>query len=58
MAFAELLHTAGVEFAVLGAEEACTGDPARRLGNEFLFQMMGAAERRDAQLAQARGDGR
>jgi Fe-S oxidoreductase len=42
VAFANLLHTAGVEFAVLGAEEACTGDPARRLGNEFLFQMMGA----------------
>nr|MDQ6937939.1 (Fe-S)-binding protein [Actinomycetota bacterium] len=41
VAFAELLHTAGVQFAVLGAEEACTGDPARRLGNEFLFQMLG-----------------
>jgi Fe-S oxidoreductase len=37
-AFAELLHTAGVEFAVLGSQEACTGDPARRLGNEFVFQ--------------------
>ena len=40
-AFAELLHIAGVEFAVLGAGETCTGDPARRLGNEFLFQMLG-----------------
>jgi Fe-S oxidoreductase len=40
-AFAELLHTAGVEFAVLGSGETCTGDPARRLGNEFLFQMQG-----------------
>ncbi len=40
-AFAELLHAAGVEFAVLGAGETCTGDPARRLGNEFLFQMQG-----------------
>jgi Fe-S oxidoreductase len=40
-AFAELLHTAGVEFAVLGAMETCTGDPARRLGNEFVFQMLG-----------------
>ena len=40
-AFAELLHVAGVEFAVLGAAESCTGDPARRLGNEFLFQMLG-----------------
>ena len=41
VAFAELLHTAGVEFAVLGSAETCTGDPARRLGNEFLFQMQG-----------------
>jgi Fe-S oxidoreductase len=41
VAFAELLHTAGVEFAVLGQAESCTGDPARRLGNEFLFQMQG-----------------
>jgi Fe-S oxidoreductase len=40
-AFAELLNVAGVEFAVLGAAETCTGDPARRLGNEFLFQMQG-----------------
>jgi len=38
-AFAELLHIAGVKFAILGGEERCTGDPARRLGNEFLFQM-------------------
>jgi Fe-S oxidoreductase len=38
-AFAELLHTAGVPFAILGAGESCTGDPARRLGNEFLYQM-------------------
>jgi len=36
-AIAELLHTAGVKFAVLGPMEACTGDPARRLGNEFVF---------------------
>ncbi len=40
-AFAELLHIAGVEFAILGSAETCTGDPARRLGNEFLFQMQG-----------------
>ena len=38
-AFAELLDAAGVEFAILGQGESCTGDPARRLGNEFLFQM-------------------
>jgi Fe-S oxidoreductase len=40
-AVAELLHAAGVNFAILGAAETCTGDPARRLGNEFLFQMLG-----------------
>ncbi|GAA3730566.1 (Fe-S)-binding protein [Salinactinospora qingdaonensis] len=39
-AIAELLHTAGVKFAVLGGMEACTGDPARRLGMEFIFQML------------------
>jgi len=39
-AIAELLHTAGVKFAVLGPVEACTGDPARRLGNEFVFSML------------------
>ncbi len=39
-ATAELLHAAGVSFAVLGPAEACTGDPARRLGNEFVFQML------------------
>ena len=38
-AFVKLLNKAGVEFAVLGAEESCTGDPAKRAGNEFLFQM-------------------
>jgi Fe-S oxidoreductase len=41
-AFAELLHIAGVKFAVLGDGETCTGDPARRMGNEFLFQMLAA----------------
>ncbi len=39
-AFAELLHTADVNFAVLGSNESCTGDPARRLGNEFVFQAL------------------
>lgn len=39
-AFAQLLNHAGVSFAILGTEEACTGDPARRAGNEFLFQML------------------
>jgi Fe-S oxidoreductase len=39
-AVATLLHEAGVSFAILGTGETCTGDPARRLGNEFVFQMM------------------
>ncbi|HEX4814862.1 MAG TPA: (Fe-S)-binding protein, partial [Nonomuraea sp.] len=39
-AVAELLHIAGVRFAVLGPMEACTGDPARRLGMEYLFAML------------------
>ena len=38
-AFVQLLNKAGVSFAVLGTEESCTGDPAKRAGNEFLFQM-------------------
>ncbi len=38
-AFAKLLNKAEVSFAVLGTEEGCTGDPAKRAGNEFLFQM-------------------
>jgi Fe-S oxidoreductase len=38
-AFVKILNNANVEFAVLGAEESCTGDPAKRAGNEFLFQM-------------------
>jgi Fe-S oxidoreductase/nitrate reductase gamma subunit len=39
-AMAAILKAAGVDFAVLGEEEVCTGDPARRLGNEYLFQML------------------
>jgi Fe-S oxidoreductase len=39
-AVAQLLHDAGVSFMVLGEAETCTGDPARRLGHEFLFQML------------------
>ena len=38
-AFARILIEAKVDFAVLGTEESCTGDPAKRAGNEFLFQM-------------------
>lgn len=39
-AFAEILNKVGVSFAILGPEEVCTGDPARRAGNEMVFQMM------------------
>jgi len=42
-AFAEILNTAGVNFAVLGQMEQCTGDSARRAGNEFLFNEMASA---------------
>jgi heterodisulfide reductase subunit D len=38
-AFAKILHHVGTSFSVLGTEESCTGDPAKRAGNEFLFQM-------------------
>ncbi|WP_196890338.1 (Fe-S)-binding protein [Aureivirga marina] len=38
-AFVKILNKANVEFAVLGTEESCTGDPAKRAGNEFVFQM-------------------
>jgi Fe-S oxidoreductase len=39
LAFVKILNAVRIKFAVLGVEEACTGDPARRAGNEFLFQM-------------------
>jgi len=41
-AFVKILSNAGVDYAVLGTEEGCTGDPAKRAGNEFLFQMQAA----------------
>ena len=41
--FVKILQKAGVSFAVLGTEESCTGDPAKRSGNEFLFQMQALA---------------
>lgn len=53
-AVAELLHTAGVSFAVLGDAEGCTGDPARRAGNEVLFQMLAAANVEALAAAEAR----
>lgn len=42
-AMVRLLHKANIKFAVLGAEESCTGDPAKRAGNEFLYQMQAMA---------------
>lgn len=39
-AFVHILNKIGINYAILGAEEMCTGDPARRSGNEFMFQMM------------------
>jgi len=38
-AFVKILHAAEINYAILGNEESCTGDPARRAGNEFVFQM-------------------
>jgi len=40
VALARILQAAGIKFAILGKEESCTGDPARRIGNEYLAQMM------------------
>ncbi len=42
LAMVKILRAAGVDFAILGKEEGCTGDPARRTGNEYLFQMLAA----------------
>lgn len=39
-AFVQILNKVGIQYAILGSEEMCTGDPARRAGNEFMFQMM------------------
>ena len=50
-AMAELLRTAGVDYAVLGPKETCSGDPARRAGNEYLYQML--AEENVATLSSA-----
>ena len=51
-ALARLMHRAGVSFAVLGPAESCTGDPVRRLGNEYLFQ---AQARRNIETLTAAG---
>lgn len=42
-AFVKILHHVGIKYAILGTEESCTGDPAKRAGNEFLFQMQAIA---------------
>ncbi|MEL6926466.1 MAG: (Fe-S)-binding protein, partial [Bacteroidota bacterium] len=39
VAFCKILNEVGIDYAILGKEESCTGDPARRAGNEFVFQM-------------------
>ncbi len=52
-AVAELLHHAGVSFAVLGSGETCTGDPARRSGNEFVFQQLAMQNAETLKEAQA-----
>ena len=49
---AKLLQKAGVDFAILGPREACTGDPARRMGNEYVYQAL--AEQNVATLNEAR----
>ncbi|MFE0042533.1 (Fe-S)-binding protein [Streptomyces albireticuli] len=56
-AFAELLHIAGVKFAIMGGEENCTGDSARRLGNEFLFQQLGQQNVEMLNMAFGESDG-
>ncbi|MFH8985939.1 (Fe-S)-binding protein [Streptomyces varsoviensis] len=56
-AFAELLHMAGVNFAIMGGDEACTGDSARRLGNEFLFQQLGRQNVEMLNMAFGESDG-
>jgi len=43
IAMAKLLQRAGIDFAILGPSETCTGDPARRSGNEYIFQMLAMA---------------
>ena len=52
-AVAELLHLAGVSYAVLGNAETCTGDPARRAGNEFVFQQLAMENAETLQEAKA-----
>ena len=57
-ATARMLHRAGVTFAILGPKESCTGDPARRLGNEYLFQEHGQGQHRDPERGGGQEDHR
>ncbi len=57
-AVAELLHLAGVDFAVLGTGETCTGDPARRSGNEFVFQQLAMENAETLQRVEGHEGGR
>jgi len=51
---ARVLHRAGISFGILGPRETCSGDPARRLGNEYLFQELASANITTLQAAKAR----
>jgi Fe-S oxidoreductase len=55
-ATAQLLKEAKVNFAVLGVKENCTGDPARRIGDEFLYQQLAQTNHRDAYAPQGEED--
>ena len=57
-AFARLMQMAGVDFAILGTEEKCNGDPARRMGNEYLAQTLIDREHRDAEPVPGQEDRR
>jgi Fe-S oxidoreductase len=57
-AFTEILHHANVSFAILGNGEKCTGDPARRAGNEYLYQNLGAENVEHLNAALAKRDKR
>ena len=55
-AIARILHAAGVNFAILGEEETCTGDSARRAGNEYLFQQLAQQNIETAERVQVQAD--
>ena len=57
-AVATCLHAAGVSFAILGQEESCTGDPARRMGNDYVFQILASGGRDARPVRDGRADDR